>query len=92
MKQNKKQILCIRKQKESGIKKSFISHGNDEFSRDRKTNLWQGGSESQMFNSLEVIARSKTPQTPVLESRISRALEPHNVDDAVRRKISFIET
>ena len=38
-----------------------------------------------MFNSLEVIARNKTPKTPVLNCRISRALEPRNADDAVRR-------
>ena len=37
-----------------------------------------------MFNSLEIIARSQTPETPVLNCRISRALEPRNVNDAVR--------
>lgn len=49
--------------------------------RKRGTNLWQGGSESEMFNSLEEIARSDTPQTPVLQCRISRALEPRNVSE-----------
>jgi hypothetical protein len=49
--------------------------------------LWQGGSESEMFNSLESIAQSVTPATPVLGCRISRALEPQNVDDAVRRTV-----
>lgn len=39
-----------------------------------------------MFNSLEAIARSEEPKTPVLNCRISRALEPKNVDDAVRRE------
>lgn len=38
-----------------------------------------------MFNSLESIALSSNPRTPVLNCRISRALEPHNVDDAVRK-------
>ena len=60
------------------------------FFRDRKTELWQGGSESEMFNSLEAIACSETPQTPVLNCRISRALEPRNVSDAVRIKKNFI--
>ncbi|XP_031557247.1 DNA polymerase subunit gamma-1-like [Actinia tenebrosa] len=38
--------------------------------------VWQGGSESEMFNKLEMIAQSEEPRTPVLECRISRALEP----------------
>jgi len=59
------------------------------FFRDRKNNIWQGGSESEMFNSLEAIACSETPQTPVLKCRISRALEPRNVSDGVRRIIKF---
>lgn len=37
-----------------------------------------------MFNSLEAIARDETPKTPVLNCRISRALEPDNVSDGVR--------
>jgi DNA polymerase gamma 1 len=39
-----------------------------------------------MFNSLEEIACSETPKTPVLNCRISRALEPQNVNDAVREQ------
>ena len=54
--------------------------------RDRIKKLWQGGSESEMFNSLERIALSDEPRTPVLGCRISRALEPRNVDEAVSRK------
>jgi DNA polymerase gamma 1 len=42
-----------------------------------------------MFNSLEVIARDETPKTPVLNCRISRALEPRNVDDGVRRNDEY---
>ncbi|XP_009559691.2 DNA polymerase subunit gamma-1 [Cuculus canorus] len=38
--------------------------------------VWAGGTESEMFNKLESIALSPTPQTPVLGCRISRALEP----------------
>lgn len=40
---------------------------------------WMGGTESEMFNKLESIAMSKTPRTPVLGCRISRALEPSAV-------------
>uniref|UniRef100_A0A8C2VJ16 DNA polymerase subunit gamma-1 n=1 Tax=Chinchilla lanigera TaxID=34839 RepID=A0A8C2VJ16_CHILA len=40
---------------------------------------WKGGTESEMFNKLESIAMSDTPQTPVLGCRISRALEPSAV-------------
>ncbi|KAJ7409414.1 DNA polymerase subunit gamma-1 [Willisornis vidua] len=38
--------------------------------------VWAGGTESEMFNKLESIALSPTPQTPVLGCHISRALEP----------------
>lgn len=41
---------------------------------------WKGGSESEMFNSLERIACSKQPKTPFLDSRLSRALEMNGVD------------
>jgi hypothetical protein len=54
--------------------------------RGRHSTKWEGGSESDMFNSLEAIAESDTPKTPVLNCRISRALEPHNVSDAVRNQ------
>lgn len=42
-----------------------------------------------MFNSLEAIALSEEPKTPVLDCRISRALEPKNVSDGVRTSNSF---
>ncbi|XP_031443591.1 DNA polymerase subunit gamma-1 [Phasianus colchicus] len=38
--------------------------------------IWAGGTESEMFNKLESIALSASPQTPVLGCHISRALEP----------------
>nr|CAG4641448.1 EOG090X00SQ [Eurycercus lamellatus] len=41
--------------------------------------IWVGGTESHMFNKLEEIAQSDSPETPVLHCRISRALEPRNV-------------
>ncbi len=73
-------------------KRFFFSCLDNEvfvFFRDRKNNILQGGSESEMFNSLEAIACSETPQTPVLKCRISRALEPRNVSDGVRGIIKF---
>ncbi|XP_069680448.1 DNA polymerase subunit gamma-1, mitochondrial isoform X1 [Periplaneta americana] len=43
---------------------------------------WIGGTESAMFNRLEEIANSKTPVTPFLNGRLSRALEPkEGMDD-----------
>uniref|UniRef100_A0A8C0V9M1 DNA polymerase subunit gamma-1 n=1 Tax=Cyanistes caeruleus TaxID=156563 RepID=A0A8C0V9M1_CYACU len=41
--------------------------------------VWAGGTESEMFNKLESIALSPSPQTPVLGCHISRALEPDMV-------------
>ncbi|CAF3389354.1 unnamed protein product [Rotaria sp. Silwood1] len=62
--------------------KANLMYSKTKGIKDRKTGLWQGGSESEMFNSLEVIARSESPKTPVLNCHISRALEPRNVTDA----------
>ena len=41
--------------------------------------MWSDGTESEMFNKLESIARSQVPQTPVLACRISNALLPRYV-------------
>ena len=38
-----------------------------------------------MFNKLEEIARRGVPVTPVLGCKISKALEPMNVDEEVSR-------
>lgn len=38
--------------------------------------VWEGGTESEMFNKLESIALSPSPKTPVLGCCITRALEP----------------
>ena len=40
---------------------------------------WFGGVESEVYNKLEEIATSHQPQTPVLNSRITRTLEPSHV-------------
>ena len=45
--------------------------------------VWVGGTESAMFTELEAIAHSDEPRTPVLEARITRALEPLYVDQNV---------
>ncbi|KRX20739.1 DNA polymerase subunit gamma-1 [Trichinella nelsoni] len=49
-----------------------------------KFRRWTGGSESDLFNALEKIARSPQPRTPILGCRISRALEPDVVNEDVR--------
>lgn len=46
--------------------------------------MWAGGTESEMFNKLESIALSASPQTPVLGCHISRALEPAVAKGEVR--------
>ena len=40
---------------------------------------WIGGVESEMFNKMEEIAMSDSPQTPVLKCQISTALHPSKV-------------
>lgn len=40
---------------------------------------WSGGTESEMFNRLEEMALCQAPATPVLQSRMTQALEPANV-------------
>jgi len=45
--------------------------------------VWTDGTESEMFNKLEEIARSRLPKTPVLGATITRTLEPANVADEV---------
>lgn len=53
--------------------------------------VWVGGTESHMFNKLEEIAQSETPRTPVLQCRISRALEPQNVgNDFMTSRINWV--
>ncbi|ESO96346.1 hypothetical protein LOTGIDRAFT_239325 [Lottia gigantea] len=52
---------------------------------------WFGGSESDMFNALEMIARLHEPKTPVLGCRISKTLEPHNVlEDFMTSRVNWV--
>lgn len=49
----------------------------------KKIKKWTGGTESEMFNKLEEIAKSSVPKTPVLNASITKCLEPHLVEDDV---------
>ncbi len=44
---------------------------------------WDGGTESEMFNKLEEIAKQKKPRTPILNAAITKCLEPDKVGDGV---------
>lgn len=57
-----------------------------------KKSKWFGGTESAMFNRLEEIAGSDKPFTPFLQSRLSRALEPHpgNEDRFLPTRINWV--
>ncbi|NXL69277.1 DPOG1 polymerase, partial [Leptocoma aspasia] len=53
--------------------------------------VWAGGTESEMFNKLESIALSPSPQTPVLGCHISRALEPAVVNgEFVTSRVNWV--
>ncbi|CAF0847266.1 unnamed protein product [Adineta ricciae] len=62
--------------------KADLMYSKTKGTKSRVSQKWEGGSESEVFNSLEDVARSSQPQTPVLQCRISRALEPQNVGEA----------
>ncbi|VEL10678.1 unnamed protein product [Protopolystoma xenopodis] len=49
----------------------------------RTNYVWQGGSESTVFNCLEKIARDVQPRTPFLSAQLTRALTPQLVKDDV---------
>ncbi|CAL8135395.1 unnamed protein product [Orchesella dallaii] len=46
--------------------------------------VWDGGTESHMFNRLEEIAQGECPRTPILKCCISRSLVPSVVHNDVR--------
>lgn len=61
-----------------------------EETKGKKVNKeWTGGTESEMFNKLEEIAKESCPSTPVLNARITKALEPANVSEGVSIKLNF---
>ena len=65
--------------------------GDDVQSAAGRNRTWVGGTESAMFNKLEEIAFSDEPRTPALGARISKALEPANVNnDFMTSRINWI--
>lgn len=54
--------------------------------------FWEGGTESATFNKLEEIASSTKPRTPVLDCRISEALEPSQdqAKDFVTSRVNWV--
>ncbi|CAK8675646.1 unnamed protein product [Clavelina lepadiformis] len=54
----------------------FKSVNNNDLICGRK---WDDGIESHMFNKLEQVATSKSPETPVLKCKITRSLLPSKV-------------
>jgi DNA polymerase gamma 1 len=66
-------------------------NNNEEENVVKNKRQWFGGTESQMFNKLEEIAVSSEPRTPVLDCRISRALEPCIVkDNYITSRINWV--
>ncbi|KAL3310230.1 hypothetical protein Ciccas_011205 [Cichlidogyrus casuarinus] len=52
---------------------------------------WKNGSESEVFNKLESIAKSPNPQTPVLGASLTLALNPKLVkDDFLPSRINWV--
>jgi len=74
---SREDLTEIRKKARKIPELSHLARMTTEALTDRR--MWAGGTESHMFNKLEEIAQSESPETPVLGCRISRALEPRNV-------------
>lgn len=65
----------------------LVSIVNRENQGDSKgESCWSEGSESAMFNKLEEIAETDEPKTPVLDARMSKALDPKKVRSDVSTK------
>jgi DNA polymerase gamma 1 len=84
---NTKGYKCLEKidNKEEKTDHEEVDENNreSESSTVAKKSVWKYGSESEMFNKLEEIARSEYPTTPVLKARITSSLEPRYVNDDV---------
>lgn len=53
--------------------------------------VWDGGTESHMFNRLENIAQDECPKTPFLECSISRSLVPSVVqNDFMTSRVNWV--
>ncbi|XP_053406122.1 DNA polymerase subunit gamma-1-like [Mercenaria mercenaria] len=76
---------------EEARQKAQIMFSTTKGKRSQETGEWSGGSESSMFNKLEEIAHGEEPCTPVLGCRISKALEPENVnEDFMTSRINWV--
>ena len=82
-KQKAKEMYEKTKGKRRSIKKDKIELSNEDTEESSFDKIWVDGTESEMFNKLEEIARSDLPQTPVLKATITKTLEPCNVQDDV---------
>lgn len=73
-----------------GVKKTIKREKTeDENDQKIKQSKWINGTESEMFNMLEEIAKLAVPKTPVLEASITKCLEPELVaDDVIKLKLT----
>jgi DNA polymerase gamma 1 len=81
-KQKANKMYAQTKGKKVKVKTSNLSQETEANEFDANS-IWTDGTESEMFNKLEEIARSRLPKTPVLGSTITKTLEPVNVADEV---------
>lgn len=75
--------------------KTDYNYESDNLMKTEKEDLrvfWEGGTESATFNKLEEIASSAKPRTPVLDCRISEALEPgqDQAKDFVTSRVNWV--
>lgn len=83
--------------KESDLTEYNYEHEQKIAKQSHKSNrdvrvFWEGGTESATFNKLEEIASSAKPRTPVLDCRISQALEPDQdqAKDFVTSRVNWV--
>ena len=72
-----------KRMKTNADKSSQVDDKNENENENDLSRKWVDGTESEMFNKLEEIARSNLPKTPVLGATITKTLEPANVSDEV---------
>lgn len=72
-----------KRMKTNADKNSQADDKNENENENDLSRKWVDGTESEMFNKLEEIARSSFPKTPVLGATITKTLEPANVSDEV---------
>ena len=72
-----------KRMKTNADKSSQVDDKSENENENDLSRKWVDGTESEMFNKLEEIARSNLPKTPVLGATITKTLEPANVSDEV---------